>query len=143
PSRRTRPELGTSSPANRPSSVDLPDPELPVMASAWPLSTVKLTLSKISSAPEESATLWDRCSTSIEWELFMWIGWRSVVVALSGILFAGAVAQADVADKSQDKTILVVGDSLSAEYGLRRGSGWVELLARRLHAEQQGYQIRN
>ncbi|HWK70444.1 MAG TPA: arylesterase [Burkholderiaceae bacterium] len=73
----------------------------------------------------------------------MWIGWRSVVVALSGILFAGAVAQADVADKSQDKTILVVGDSLSAEYGLRRGSGWVELLARRLHAEQQGYQIRN
>lgn len=29
-------------------------------------------------------------------------------------------------------TILVVGDSLSAEYGLRRGSGWVALLERRL-----------
>jgi len=31
--------------------------------------------------------------------------------------------------------ILVVGDSLSAEYGLKRGSGWVALLERRL-AEQ-------
>ena len=30
------------------------------------------------------------------------------------------------------RTILVVGDSLSAEYGLRRGSGWVAMLAGRL-----------
>jgi acyl-CoA thioesterase I len=29
-------------------------------------------------------------------------------------------------------TILVVGDSLSAEYGLKRGSGWVNLLSARL-----------
>lgn len=29
-------------------------------------------------------------------------------------------------------TILVVGDSLSAEYGIERGSGWVSLLERRL-----------
>lgn len=31
-------------------------------------------------------------------------------------------------------TILVVGDSLSAEYGLRRGTGWVALLERKLAA---------
>ncbi len=30
------------------------------------------------------------------------------------------------------RRILVVGDSLSAEYGLQRGSGWVALLERRL-----------
>jgi acyl-CoA thioesterase-1 len=30
------------------------------------------------------------------------------------------------------RTILVVGDSLSAEYGLKRGSGWVALLEQRL-----------
>lgn len=30
------------------------------------------------------------------------------------------------------RTVLVVGDSLSAEYGLRRGSGWVALLEQRL-----------
>jgi acyl-CoA thioesterase-1 len=32
--------------------------------------------------------------------------------------------------------ILVVGDSLSAEYGLRRGSGWVALLEQRLASEK-------
>lgn len=32
--------------------------------------------------------------------------------------------------------ILVVGDSLSAEYGLRRGTGWVALLEQRLAAEK-------
>jgi acyl-CoA thioesterase I len=34
------------------------------------------------------------------------------------------------------RSILVVGDSLSAEYGLRRGSGWVALLEKRLAAEK-------
>ncbi|TFZ00752.1 arylesterase [Ramlibacter henchirensis] len=29
-------------------------------------------------------------------------------------------------------TVLVVGDSLSAEYGLKRGSGWVSLMERKL-----------
>ena len=33
------------------------------------------------------------------------------------------------------RTILVVGDSLSAEYGLRRGTGWVALLEKRLATE--------
>jgi acyl-CoA thioesterase I len=34
------------------------------------------------------------------------------------------------------RTIVIVGDSLSAEYGLRRGTGWVALLEKRL-AEQK------
>jgi acyl-CoA thioesterase-1 len=33
-------------------------------------------------------------------------------------------------------TVLVVGDSLSAEYGLKRGSGWVALLERKLAGEK-------
>lgn len=33
-------------------------------------------------------------------------------------------------------TVLVVGDSLSAEYGLQRGAGWVALLEKRLAAEK-------
>ncbi|WP_239700556.1 arylesterase [Massilia sp. 9096] len=37
---------------------------------------------------------------------------------------------------SAPKTILVVGDSLSAEYGLVRGTGWVALLDQRLRAEK-------
>ena len=34
------------------------------------------------------------------------------------------------------RTILVLGDSLSAEYGLKRGSGWVALLDARLKADR-------
>lgn len=37
---------------------------------------------------------------------------------------------------SAPKTILVVGDSLSAEYGLTRGAGWVALLDKKLQAEK-------
>ena len=36
------------------------------------------------------------------------------------------------AKQSVGNRVLVVGDSLSAEYGLRRGSGWVALLEARL-----------
>ena len=37
---------------------------------------------------------------------------------------------------SAPKTVLVVGDSLSAEYGLARGTGWVALLDNKLKAER-------
>jgi acyl-CoA thioesterase-1 len=50
-----------------------------------------------------------------------------VLAALAGPLPAGAAQP-----KGIGSTILVVGDSLSAEYGLKRGSGWVALLEQRL-----------
>jgi len=37
---------------------------------------------------------------------------------------------------SASKTILVLGDSLSAEYGLVRGEGWVNLLQKKLETEK-------
>jgi len=40
------------------------------------------------------------------------------------------------AKPATNQTILVVGDSLSAEYGLKRGTGWVALLEQRLKAEK-------
>lgn len=43
-------------------------------------------------------------------------------------LSTGAFAQA----AGEKPVILVVGDSLSAEYGLKRGEGWVPLLEKRL-----------
>jgi len=39
--------------------------------------------------------------------------------------------------------VLVVGDSLSAEYGIARGSGWVALLAQRLQREQADASVIN
>ncbi|MGJ7543726.1 arylesterase [Variovorax sp. LT1R16] len=47
--------------------------------------------------------------------------------------WTGAFAQSAKGGKA---VILVVGDSLSAEYGLKRGEGWVPLLEKRL-AEQK------
>lgn len=40
-------------------------------------------------------------------------------------------------------SILVLGDSLSAEYGLRRGSGWVALLTQRLARMHAPWQVVN
>jgi acyl-CoA thioesterase I len=39
--------------------------------------------------------------------------------------------------------ILIVGDSLSAEYGLPRGAGWANLLAQKLAAEKIGAEVIN
>ena len=40
-------------------------------------------------------------------------------------------------------TILVLGDSLSAEYGIPRGKGWVALLADKLQAERPDVRVVN
>jgi acyl-CoA thioesterase-1 len=58
------------------------------------------------------------------------------VLALAGLM-APAFAQA------QPPLILVVGDSLSAEYGLKRGTGWVALLEERLKKEKVQARIVN
>lgn len=52
-------------------------------------------------------------------------------------LAAAGLAQAAQAAQQQPQTILVVGDSLSAEYGLQRGQGWVALLGERLQADKK------
>jgi len=40
-------------------------------------------------------------------------------------------------------TVLVLGDSLSAEYGIARGTGWVSLLQDRLRKERLDYSVVN
>lgn len=45
--------------------------------------------------------------------------------------------------KTPSATVLVVGDSLSAEYGLARGTGWVALLTQRLQERQPPVQVIN
>ncbi len=49
---------------------------------------------------------------------------------------AGLAAAYAPAALAAPATVLVVGDSLSAEYGLRRGTGWVALLERQLATEK-------
>ena len=44
---------------------------------------------------------------------------------------------------SQAPVVLVLGDSLSAEYGIKRGSGWVQLLSERLEQQKFRWQVVN
>jgi acyl-CoA thioesterase-1 len=59
-------------------------------------------------------------------------------IANCSLLCVGvALASArSTAAQSTRQVVLVLGDSLSAEYGLTRGTGWVALLARKLEREK-------
>ncbi|GAB2471036.1 MAG: arylesterase [Comamonas sp.] len=63
-----------------------------------------------------------------------------MVAAAAALACTTGIAQAPAA---AGKTILVVGDSLSAEYGLARGSGWVALLQQKLQADKRPWQAVN
>jgi len=78
--------------------------------------------------------------------------WGKSIAVLLGValLMCLRVAHATAADSLAPQAepagmqrILVLGDSLSAEYGLSRGSGWVQRIGQRLEDRQQAYQIRN
>ena len=56
---------------------------------------------------------------------------------------ASALAALPVRAAAQRKVVLVVGDSISAEYGLRRGSGWVALLDKRLREKKMEVDVVN
>ncbi|WP_370653256.1 arylesterase [Lacisediminimonas sp.] len=59
------------------------------------------------------------------------------MILMTSLLMQGTVAH------SASKTVLVLGDSLSAEYGLARGTGWVTLLEKRLDGKYAGTKIVN
>jgi acyl-CoA thioesterase-1 len=64
---------------------------------------------------------------------------RQVLLPVVALLLFSAAASA----YSAPKTVLVLGDSLSAEYGLARGAGWVALLEQKLRAQQIDARIVN
>jgi acyl-CoA thioesterase-1 len=61
--------------------------------------------------------------------------------SVGSVAFAGALAS--VGAMARPTKVLVVGDSLSAEYGLARGSGWVAMLEQRLQRERVGATVVN
>lgn len=61
---------------------------------------------------------------------------RHFIAALAAGAAAGLCAPAALAAAAAKPVILVVGDSLSAEYGLARGTGWVALLEKKLAEEK-------
>src|SRR5690606_40442712 len=69
---------------------------------------------------------------------------RNLLTFLLVVIVTPAVAQTSGSAVSSPKnTILIVGDSLSAEYGLPRGTGWVALLQQRLQEADANYDVIN
>ncbi|OMG74459.1 arylesterase [Burkholderia ubonensis] len=71
----------------------------------------------------------------------------ALAALLSGVLAATAAGLACAATPpaapSGQPVIVVLGDSLSAEYGLPRDTGWVALLRQRLATERIDYSVAN
>jgi acyl-CoA thioesterase I len=63
--------------------------------------------------------------------------------AASLIAFAASAKARSQAPVPATRKVLVFGDSLSAGYGLRRGYGWVDLLAQRLDDEGRPWHVVN
>ena len=62
---------------------------------------------------------------------------------LALVLALGFTAAAAAAPAAPARTVLVLGDSLSAGYGLTRGQGWVELTSQRLAKERPAWKTVN
>lgn len=75
-----------------------------------------------------------------------WLQWAMgsalLVVALVAQAQAGAAATSSM-DADQPRTVLVMGDSLSAAYGLAPSQGWVALTGERLARSQPGWRVVN
>jgi acyl-CoA thioesterase I len=65
-----------------------------------------------------------------------------ITVAGAGLSATLATAQQTM-QKTQQKTILVLGDSISAAYGLSANQGWVALLGQRVVAKAPQYTVKN
>ncbi|WP_049018729.1 SGNH/GDSL hydrolase family protein, partial [Burkholderia multivorans] len=76
-----------------------------------------------------------------------WKRRAALVALLGGTLAATGFARAAAAPAATatagQPVIAVLGDSLSAEYGLPRDTGWVALLRQRLATERIDYSVAN
>ena len=79
----------------------------------------------------------------IEWARYA-LGVGMLAATLHGVPAVAAAPEGAVAaTAAPHPTIVVLGDSLSAEYGLARGSGWVALLRQRLAQTGSDYEVVN
>jgi acyl-CoA thioesterase I len=71
------------------------------------------------------------------------MSWHPVRTFLALLLAAGLAWAGNALAASDAPVLLVVGDSISAGYGLAAGQGWVTLLAERLAKEGYRYDVVN
>jgi acyl-CoA thioesterase I len=94
---------------------------------------VKFTVAHFSKLAAKARNGWTKPLTAL------------LMTALLGLPGAPGLAQTQAQAKTQPdaSTILIVGDSLSAEYGLKRGAGWVPLLEKQLASEKKAAKVVN
>jgi acyl-CoA thioesterase I len=147
-----------SNPASNPRSVDFPEPDAPTMATLLPATTARSISSRIVSSPVALFTLLFRPRTSmmgfvffcmlefkLKWKRLKWkpaVG-KHAMAALVLCSVAGTGWAALPSSEPAKPVIMVLGDSVSAEYGLPRNTGWVELLRQRLAAQKLDYSVAN
>jgi acyl-CoA thioesterase-1 len=68
-------------------------------------------------------------------------GFRAQLAVLALLIVASIAPMASAAQAAP--TVLIVGDSLSAGYGIGPGQGWVDLLQRKLAAQGFAHQVVN
>jgi acyl-CoA thioesterase-1 len=130
------------------SKVLLPEPDAPTMATDSCARNSKLMSWRMVKVPVESATCLVMCWTAmIGWDMRLLgsgLTRRALLRHCSLLALAGIGARESSAQAgSRRGPLLVVGDSLSAEYGLERGSGWVALLQQRLAREKVAIEVVN
>ncbi len=112
------------------------------MAKVSPAAKVKSISRKIAKVPVESVTVLNTWATEIMesgMNKTLWKRRHFNAIALS-VLASGFYV--GIKAKSVH-SILIVGDSISAEYGLQRGQGWVALLVQKLTKEKITAQVVN
>jgi acyl-CoA thioesterase I len=84
------------------------------------------------------------CKTAFLFKILAWLVVWLLAAACAGAASGAtpAAAGAPAAAKGAP-AILVMGDSLSAEYGLARGKGWVALMEQRLQDKHLDYSVVN
>lgn len=119
------------------------------MATVSRADRLKWISRRISSVPLESETDLQTCSTAtmeagVEPRLESFINRGGFLDRRDFICFVPALAAlASTALADEPPVILIVGDSLSAEYGLARSSGWVALMEHRLATEKLNASVVN
>ncbi len=71
--------------------------------------------------------------------------WRTAAARPFASVLAATVLSLAIPAMAQapGDTVLIVGDSLSAEYGLKRGTGWVPLLEKQLAQDKKAVKVVN
>ena len=146
PATTIRPAVGWSSPAMRPSSVDLPLPDGPAMARNWPAGTSRETsvststprppLARRMREPADADHARDPYYTS---DMRALLGRLLLLVQLAVV----ACAPAPAAAQAQDRVIVAFGDSLTSGLGVPADQTYPALLGERLRREGYAYRVVN